>query len=62
MENVVELILAENYIEIIEEAAFSKMQKLAKLDVSHNPITSWNPHALRVTFLFFQHTFFKFKY
>ncbi|VBB28104.1 unnamed protein product [Acanthocheilonema viteae] len=47
MENLEELILADNHIEIIEEAAFSKIQKLIKLDVSHNPITSWNPHALR---------------
>ncbi|MCP9260122.1 Leucine Rich Repeat family protein [Dirofilaria immitis] len=32
MENLAELILADNRIEIIEEAAFSKMQKLIKLD------------------------------
>lgn len=50
MENLEELILADNHIEIIEEAAFSKMQRLIKLDISHNPITSWNPHVFRVTF------------
>uniref|UniRef100_A0A0R3QR91 Chaoptin n=1 Tax=Brugia timori TaxID=42155 RepID=A0A0R3QR91_9BILA len=47
MQNLMELILADNYIEIIEEAAFSRMKKLIKLDISHNPITSWHPHAFR---------------
>lgn len=50
MQNLMELILADNYIEIIEEAAFSRMKKLMKLDISHNPITSWHPHAFRVKF------------
>lgn len=49
LENLTELILADNHIETIEEAAFSRVQKLIKLDISHNPITSWNPHAFRVT-------------
>uniref|UniRef100_A0A0M3ITZ7 Leucine-rich repeat domain-containing protein n=1 Tax=Ascaris lumbricoides TaxID=6252 RepID=A0A0M3ITZ7_ASCLU len=49
MNNLSELILADNHIETIEEAAFASMPKLMKLDLSHNPVVSWNPHAFKVS-------------
>lgn len=50
MGNLTELILSDNHIEVIEESAFASMPKLITLDISHNPIVSWNPHAFQVYF------------
>lgn len=47
MNNLSELILSDNHIESIEEAAFASMPKLRKLDLSHNPVITWNPHAFK---------------